>query len=780
MSEYHSFGSNYHGCSQSRKISVGVLVDSPNDMKAKSGSKEAKQVAENAASRKENLVVDCEGHTPFVEKSVKDLQKDASPWFSTKSFNINLSSSAAVHDAKITQSFQVATRTLKRSKRSKEASVHHPVKLFACKRFGLESDKDRPDKFGKASCAMGARNVSNAENVENLSPKSGFLPENDLEKDKNRRTEPGGSETLRMKLWEIIGKVSSPNKQCVNVQPMKIGSKDLNPNLERNGKDSSNEKTNPHSDTIESDSVRPEHIIRKPLTHSLTRKKASSKKQHNKIETKNSTSHKKDCQEKGTFPVRGEQSRRPCETVDTSFLHCNSLIDKTEGVNFENPEERWQSRDNSKSIPSLWTSMLQGNKAENGNSSNDRKRNILGEIESDTKIRNSDVSPNNVTTEPPSDVGTLRFVETPKFKYQREDTMNSLSKNRRDHTHNPENCTFERKSTVESPGCSPFGIQLKDHDLSNAEKKINMKSTRRSKILIFFKSTENKSNVQDGCGEMKDYPPLKPTSVMEQDGEQSISGSSRAATDSEKSEDDFHIKGCRKLETLPPEIGITRHFLQHSSRRLCNEKGVDVTGCSPISESFKGNDEISKFQMCMEQDHEDGFARAVALLIVALDRVQTKMKSMIDKRSAEILMEAADEIYLHLHHAESQMKKDVGKLINHSKLKRRCLDAKFQEQHEQLVGIHKRFKLEVDQHLQDYDHLIEDLEELGTELERNVKRHEASNKKFLSQAEEAVNVQLDDAERKILAAQELAREKLLQLKLAVAECIKHGAFAEIL
>lgn len=773
MSEYRSFGSNYHGCSQSRKISVGVLVDSPKDMKAKSVSKAAKQVAENATSTKENLFEDREGHTPFVKKSMKDLQKDASPWVSTKSFNIKLSSSAAVHDAKITQNFPVATRTLKQSKK---AFVDHPVKLFALKRFGLESEKDRLDKFGKASCAMGPRNVSNAENVENLSPKSGFLPEKDLEEDKNRRTEPGGSETLRIKLWEIIGKVSSPNKQCASVQPTKIGSKDLNPNLERDEKDSSNEKTNPHSDTIESDSERPEHIIRKPLSRSLPRKKAT-KKQHNKIETKNSTSYKKECQEKVTFSVRGERSRRQCETVDISFLHCDSLRDKSEGVNFENPEERWQSCDKSKSTPSLWTSMWQGKKAENSKSSNDRTRDILREIESDTKIRNSVVSPNNVTTEQPSDVGTLRIVETPKFKYQ--DTMNSLSKNKRDHTHNPENCTFERKSTVDSPGCSPFGLQLKDHDLSNAEKKITMKSTKRSKILLnFFTSTESKSNVQDGFGEVKDCPPLKPTPVMEQDGEQSISGSYRAATDSEKSEDDFHIKGYRKLESLSPEIGLTRHFLQRSSRRLCNEKGVDVTGCSPMS--FKGNDESSKLQMSMEQDHEDGFASAVALVTVALDRVQTKMKSMIDKRSAEILMEAADGVYLHLHHAESQMKKDVGKLISHTKLKRRKLDARFQEQHEQLVRIHKRIKLDIDQHLQGYDHLIEDLEELGTELEGNVKRHEASNKKFLSQAEEAVNVQLDVAEKKILAAQELAREKLLQLKLVVAECIKHGAFAEIL
>ncbi|XP_075496844.1 meiosis-specific protein ASY3-like isoform X2 [Primulina tabacum] len=753
MSECRSFGSNYHCCSQSRKISVGVLVDSPNDMKAKGVTQAVKQIPETATSGKENLAEDRAQHTPSTEKFVKDLQNSASPWVSTKSFNTKLSSSVAVHDAKLTQNFPVATKTLSRSKRSKKASVDHPVQLLGSKKSGLGPYKDRLNSFGKASSALEAGKVSNSENVENLSSKSGFLPEKDLAEDKNRKTEPEGSETLRMKLWEVMGNVSSPDKQSPSLQPIKIGAKDFNPELEEDGKENPNEKTNPHSDTIESDSERADHIIRKPLTHSLTRKKASTRKQHIKIEATKITSHKKQCQKKSTVSVRGDSFRRPCETVDTGFLPCNSLRNKGEEENFENPEERRQSSNKSKSILSLHTSMLQGNKAENGHNSNDRRRDILREIESGTKMRNSFESPNNVMTEQPSAVGPLRV--TPKYKIQQEDIMNSLLKNKKHHTHKPQSRTFEINSPV-SPGCSPLGLQEKDHDLSNAEKNVDAK--RIAKILLNSKSTGSKSNGQDG--------------------EHSISGSSNAATDSENSEDDFHSKGCRKLEPLSSEIGITKHCLR--SRRLGNKKGVGVTECSPISESLKGKEESGKHQMCMEHDHEDGFASAVALLTMALDRVQTKMKSMIDKRSAEILMEAADGIYLQLEHAESQMKKDVEKLINHSKLKRRRLDARYQEQHEQLVAIRKRFESEVDHHLQGHGHLIEDLEEFGTQLEGNMKRHKASNEKFLNLTEQAINGQLDDAERKILAAHELAREKMLQLKLVVAKCVKHGAFGEIL
>ncbi|KZV22620.1 chaperone protein ClpD, chloroplastic [Dorcoceras hygrometricum] len=739
-------------------------------MKAKGITQAVKQRAEKATSGKENLVEDRARHTPSTEKIVKDLQIDASPWVSTKSFNTKLSSSVAVHDSKLTQNFPVATKTLSRSKRSKKASVDHTVQPFGSKRFGLDSYKNRLSSFCKGSSAFQAGKVSNAENIPS---KSGFQPEKDLAEDKNKKTEPGGSEALRMKLWEVIGNVSSPDKQCPSIQSIKIGAKDFNPELEKDGKENPKEKTNPHSDTIESDSERPD-IFRTPLTHSLTTKKVYTRKQHSKIEATKLNSHKKDCQEKSTISARGDGSRRPCETVDTGILHCNSLRNKSAGENFENPAERWQSCNKSKSVLSLRTSMLQGNKAENGHSSSDRRRDILREIESGmeirhsfeslnnvescTKIRNSLECPNNVMTEQPSANGQLRAVETPKFKIQQVEILNYLLKNR-DDINKPQSRASEMKLPVEnSPGCSPLGLQEKDRDLSDPQEKND--TERIVKILLNSKSTGSKANghveeLSNGCEEVNDYPPSKPTFIMEENGDHSISGSSSAATDSENSEDDFHIKGCKKLESLSPEIGITKHFLR--SRRLCKKKGVGLTGCSPTLESLKetGNEESGKSQMCMEQENEDGFASAVALLTVALDRVQTKMKLMVEKRSAEILMEAADGIHLQLKHADSQITKDVEKLINHSKVKRRRLDARYQEQHEQLVGIWKRFESEVDQHLQGYEHLVEDLEEFGTELEGNVKRHKASNEKFLSLAEQAINVQLDDAERKILAAQEL-------------------------
>lgn len=44
------------------------------------------------------------------------------------------------------------------------------------------------------------------------------------------------------------------------------------------------------------------------------------------------------------------------------------------------------------------------------------------------------------------------------------------------------------------------------------------------------------------------------------------------------------------------------------------------------------------------------------------------------------------------------------------------------EKQEQLLGIHKRFKAEVEQHLQECGSLIEDLEEHDIELKRSVEK----------------------------------------------------------
>uniref|UniRef100_F6HZF6 Meiosis-specific protein ASY3-like coiled-coil domain-containing protein n=1 Tax=Vitis vinifera TaxID=29760 RepID=F6HZF6_VITVI len=127
------------------------------------------------------------------------------------------------------------------------------------------------------------------------------------------------------------------------------------------------------------------------------------------------------------------------------------------------------------------------------------------------------------------------------------------------------------------------------------------------------------------------------------------------------------------------------------------------------------------------------------------------METETSKRSSEIVMSVAEGIHLQLQNVQSQMQKDVGKLTSLSKLKRKRLETRFQEQQEQLKLIHEKFKDEINQHIQDCRSSIEGLEVHQIELKRNVERQKASHQKLLLQVEEAIEIQLNDAQQRITA-----------------------------
>ncbi|KAG8389633.1 hypothetical protein BUALT_Bualt02G0249300 [Buddleja alternifolia] len=779
MSDCRSFSSNYRCCSQSRKISIGVLVDSSAKAETKDIKVAVMQVAENGTPSKGHSVKDHEGHSPCGEKLVKVSQKVTSPWVSTRSFNPKTSSSVAVHDAERTPSFPATRKICPRSKLSEKASAAHSVKFFAGK-TDVESDEGRQKNFGKATYSMEAGNVNNVDLVKNLvfSNEPGFVLEKEQVEDEDRETETGGRETLRMKLWEILGNVSSPNKHCPGSQPVKF-----HPDEERDVKHPPIDKRNPSSDTIESDSERSNHTSRRPMTRSLSRKKANTKNQHIKIEAKRSTCRKNACPGKRIFSLKGDRFGRFYDNDNDGSLPSkrkkiereSSGVETCQRRKYENAE-RQQSDNKSRSIPAVDKSMVHRNKVDHANSSNDRRSDVFVEPKSSSKKNNSFQSPLNVMAEQQKDVQQTRDVEIPKLKDQQEDIANSSLKKKWNSVHDPPpSHTFE----IMPPGCLPTN-KRRNHDQSPSEEILNTKGIRSFKSFLSSKSTECKPNVQvkssDGKGEINDCHFMKPSFIMEEDSENRMSNSSTDETSSESSEDDSHVKGGRESKLLSPEIYIAKQILSSSNIIHGNKKGVEVTGCSPMSASLKGSEDSSELQMCLEQNHEDGLASAVALFTVALDRVKTKLKSMTSKRSAEILRAAAEEIFLQLQNAESQIKTDVGKLSNHSQSKRKRLETRLQEQQEQLLGIYKRFKEAVDQHLQEYGSIVEDLEVHEIELKRTVERRRAAHKVFLSQVEQEIKVQLDDAESRIMAVQELAQEKMLQLKLVVAECIKHGAF----
>lgn len=175
------------------------------------------------------------------------------------------------------------------------------------------------------------------------------------------------------------------------------------------------------------------------------------------------------------------------------------------------------------------------------------------------------------------------------------------------------------------------------------------------------------------------------------------------------------------------------------------------------------------------QNQDDGLANAITLIALAFERVKSKIKMLTSKKSAEVLTSVAEGIHLQLQNAESQIQRDVGKIKSLSKSKRKRLETEFEEQKEKQKLMYQKFKAEVDQHMQEFRSIVEGLEAQEIEFRGLMKKQKTSQTKLLKQVAETIETQLDDGERRITAVRKLAKEKVLQLRYVVAECLKEGA-----
>ncbi|XP_042002990.1 uncharacterized protein LOC121752150 [Salvia splendens] len=928
MTDRRSLSSNNRYCSQSTKMSVGILVHSISNAKTKGIQEPGAQTVEIGSCSKKNSLRCREGHSPPMEKHVIVEPKNASPWVSTRSFNPKISSSVADKDTERTPSFPATRRTCPTSKILEKASAAHSIKYFAAKSF-LGSDVCRQKSSGRENCSVENGNVDNVEHVENpvCSTEQGVQQVKEQLQDKDRNKETGGRESLRIKLWEILGDVSSPNKQ-----PPSLQCEELHLNQGKNGKQSPIRKLNLDSDTIENYSQT--QISTRPITRSLARMKAA-RKLGGKTEATNSI-NSKDCQRNRIFSSKGDLSVGSYGNfIDGSLpskgekiMGMSSRAETNQGVRQKDVEERQQS-EKSRSKPAVEKSMLQKNKVSNASSSTDRRNDVTVEPEKGTKNSSSfefslnamtdqrgvqnpmvvEASKKNLQEDIPDsllkrkrnslhpqkgtknnspfkipndqrDVQKLMDVEASK-KNPEEDISDSLSKRKRNPVHpkrvtennssfefplnartdqrdveqsmsvealkknlqedisdyllvkkkntmqpkkdTKNNSSFEfplhamtdqrdvdveaskknlkedisdrllkkKRNTVHDPS-SPSNIKSRSslqksnqeelHDQIPAEKIFNRTGIQSFKSFLSSKSAYCRPDVQQeisvGRNKQNNSPTrsifVKPNIIMDENSDNQ-SKSLTDETDSESSGDGSH---CKEPEELSPEICISEKILHNSDKILDNEKNVGVVGSSPASDSSKGGvQNTSELEMYMEENQEDGLTRAVALFTVALGHVKTKLKSISSTRSADILRTAVEEILLRLQNAESLVKTDVGKLTNLSHSKSKQLETRFQEKQDQLLEIHKRFKTAVTQHLQNCGSLIEDLEEHEIELKRSVEKQRAAHKKLVSQVEQEINAQVEDAEIRIMAVQEMARGKMLQLKLAVAECLKHGGLS---
>ncbi|CAA0822959.1 Unknown protein [Striga hermonthica] len=764
MSDNRSFDSNCQFRSQSRKMSIGVLVDSINLAEPKDIKETSVYVAEDGPYSKENWVKVGKQQAP-VEQKHGAAAPDTLPWGSTTSFNRKMSSAAAVRDSEHTPSLLATGRSRPRSKLLETASATHSVNFFAGT-TGLESD-ECIEKIVGAKIHSEEIGKVNADHVHNrvCSTEPEVVLEKEHAEDKTMNTETGGRETLRMKLWEVLGNVSSPSRHCSDFQPTKMHPDQMD------GNQSHSDKKNPNSDTIESDSEM--HTFRRSVTRSSIQNRASTKSRRSKSVAPKSTRLKKKCPEKRMLPQDDHSGRFSDNFNDCSLPFKRNKTGRLipggeihQGRKHGNAEEGHQSQDKNRSVPAVGNPKVQ--KICNKNRSGKRISDVPVEPKKGIK-KKSPAAPIDVMTEKLKNVEQPIDVTVTNLKNQQKDKCHSFSGNNRNSIHNPSTSLFKTKSS----GCLP---ERNVTDIRNSgEEVFNRKGIRSFKSLM--SSIPAEPNVQvvlsdRGCM-LENSPLIKPGLIIE-DGKNGVSKSSAEATDTESTENDSLMKGCMESKQVSPEIYVQEEFQPGSNKSVGHKKDVEVSGYSPMAEALEGYQSLgtqgtSKLQMNAKQNYEDGLARAVELFTVALARVQTKLKSFSNKRSSEILLAAADNILVLLQDAESHIKTDMGKLNNFTEQKRKRLETRFEDQQDQLLGICNKFKEEIGQHLRDYGGMIEDLEEHEIEFKKYVDRQRAAHRKSLSQVEQEIKIQLDDAECRILDVQELARERMVHLKLVVAE-----------
>lgn len=197
-------------------------------------------------------------------------------------------------------------------------AVHGPTEAIC-----IESSQRQYDRI------IVGRNDSNAEATEKLS----FATAQEVVlEDKSKKAETRGCETLRMKLWEILGTVCSPSKQKLSDYDLNVGDKNFNSPQKKNGEHNTAVKSKQNSDTIESDSEFPNETVSRLVNRTLSRNHASNKLKKNRARSTKSN-HYKDIERKSIHFSKEGFSGRTSYGIRASSLNKNKSKNQDAATN---------------------------------------------------------------------------------------------------------------------------------------------------------------------------------------------------------------------------------------------------------------------------------------------------------------------------------------------------------------------------------------------------------------------------------------------------------------
>ncbi|KAF5455507.1 hypothetical protein F2P56_025073 [Juglans regia] len=803
MSDIRSIGSNYYPSSQSRKISIGVVVDLVT--KKKSGPAKEDKVtvlgAENMNPNVENSIeVRKKGQrvtTPGKGKPTDTLEQESSPWITTRSLYQQAHAPETVLHAQPAtsgcqnkfngQNNEMAARSVqsfvnKTSILQPGDGKQNTFDGFSYKRKGVKDGTTEMEEFTFATTQK--VDASNKMAIEDKAGKTG-----------------NKTESLRMKLWEILGNVSSPTNEYSNSQRHKVGANDIEPGQNFDRKVGTVVRRGHNSDTIETDSEASDHASTRPVTHTLIRKGAPLKVQVKVTTCGPSTGYMQKHKQKNfsldegwsgrvNSAVNGGSSKLMRKNIESIRVKPRKIVfPKT-----DNTDKIQETSYRSETTVPAEKTFSHGNKMED-------IHDCVSEDEREWFGPENKILEQNSHQPPLTDKAGQQEFKSP-GNGDRQDIVNpSLQDIANPSLQNDvepqdtfQSPRFKTPFSSSTPTSTPNTDQLVDNSHSSSPRSdqlvngvsnpapagriITMGDIRSFSTL---QTSNRQTDFLGDAGELKSSPPMESVATIEEkDTEDDLSESSAEERDCKSLEEGSPIieayTGCGERDTLHSEPGDADQpkFMLHSTKRLWTCEGIRFDNINPTSSSPKGTGESNWIQEPLEESQEDELLRAIKLFALELQKTQSKIKSETTKKSSRILMSISDGIYFQLQNLESHIQKDVGKITALSKSKRKRVEGKLEEKRKELKLIHENFKEDINRHLQDYRSALEGLETHHIELKGTMEKQKASHRKLLLQVEEALEAQLNDAQRRIAAIHELARGKTLQLKGVISLCLKDG------
>ncbi|GAV82166.1 hypothetical protein CFOL_v3_25619 [Cephalotus follicularis] len=758
MSDYRSFSSNYPPSSQSRKISIGIMVDSL--AKEKLGdTKEDKAAVPNAERESFKVRNSIEGKNNgegvtavTTAKKTEATQQVSSPWISTKSFHKEtLASEDVLH---VMQTSIPDTRGRKNKLNGiKDAQETYSAQFFANQTSTVQSSDNKLKKFDGMTYRRKGKQGGSSERMEEFTfatAQENLASETVVIEDKTEDR----TETLKMKLWEILGTVSLPKSQYSNSQAREasVGDKSR-PEQSVGQKLNTDVKRKQSSDTIETDSEIPDHNIKRPITRSLARKGAPTKGQPNQSKASASSISKQQHQQKNIFTFAEVWSGKVDGAVNRDSSMSFRERSRRKNSSIQPSKIFFTKKDDANGIQQATFRSGTPPPAEKTSSLGNKIRDHFGcpsankreYVESKSKIEEG-------------------FHQSPVKKTdQQGDFCSLVLPDNRDQLEGIGNPSFENLLDPQDGFRSPtFRIYA------------NIRSFRSLKTSNSdFCGSQTRTELSDDAKELKDSPPRKSAPVKDREDKDRLSESSIEEDSESLEEASPIITGCRERETSPEIATTEKPKFMLSTKRLRNHEDIGFNKFTTMP-SAKAIGQSEWIDEPSEQDQMDDLTRVVKLFALALENFKNKMTLATRKKSSEILVSASEGIHLQLQNVQSQIQTDVEKLASLHKSKRNKLESRFEEQQEQLKLLHGRFKEDLQKHLQNFRSTLEGLGENHRELKGTVKKQKASYHKLLLQVEESVESQLNDIHERIITIHKLAREKMLQVKHLVAECLKEG------